>query len=135
MSKIEINTDCSTQEILNQLDKIKLMVIEREAKESEKSKYDKAEKLFLELINQGLVMKVKDGKVTHYDKNGEWVIEQDKESKFFWFSYGIFWVKIEPIFDNNYQEINVFLNGMLDKHLGLSGYTSKFIFKHKLYVE
>ena len=123
MSKIEINMNCSTEEILKQLDKVKQMVVENEVKESNKQKYEEAEKLFLDLINQGLVIKVDGNKVTHYDKNGKWVINQDKEDKVLWLNYHRFWIKFESIFGDSYQEIKVFLNGMVNKHLGLSVYT------------
>ena len=128
MSKIEINMACSTEEILNQLDKVKQMVVENEVKESNKQKYEEAEKLFLDLINQGLVIKVDGNKVTHYDKNGKWVIERYKKSKYFYFSYYRFWIKFASIVGNNNQEINDFINSMLDKHLGLCGYTTDYDF-------
>lgn len=78
---------------------------------------DEKEKLFLELISQ---LTLKNDNVW-YNSDGEWVILENVENKYIWFSYDRFWSKFESKFDFNI-EIRDFLRGMVSKHLNLNGY-------------
>ena len=58
-----------------------------------------------------------------FKKKGKVVMEQDMESKVFWFDYDSIWSFFERVFDMKYQEIKGFLNKWLEETFKLEGYT------------
>ena len=100
----------------------KVELLEKSLKETDLSKCERGEKLFVESI-QGLKAEYTPEKITHYNKDGEWVIEEDYETGRIWFSYTRFWEKFKPIFGDNYIEIRDFLRGMVSKHMKIEELT------------
>jgi hypothetical protein len=60
-----------------------------------------------------------------FDKDGNYVCEYDWKNNHFWFSYSNVWSVFESEFALNYQEIRMFLNGMVEEHFKLEGVTTK----------
>ena len=122
MSKIviELDSDTSLEEILNHIGNIKILVKNRQYV------LEQAEKLFLELINQGLILEVKAGRITHKNKNGEFIMLHDSVNKIFCFSHYRFYIKFNPLFDDNWKEIGEFLTSMAKKYLNVNEYTITF---------
>lgn len=82
------------------------------------------EKRFLELMNQGLTLKIDSEKngIKYYDKNNNWVITICFESKIIWFNYYDFWSKFESEFSLNHQQVMNFLNDKIDRYLNCKGF-------------
>jgi hypothetical protein len=60
--------------------------------------------------------------IIYYKKNGKIVMEQDSETKHFWFDYFDIWTIFDEIFDiNNSEKIGI-LNIWLEETLNLTGY-------------
>jgi hypothetical protein len=57
-----------------------------------------------------------------YKKDGEIVMEQDKENKYFWFDYDQIWSFFESFFDMGYQQIRDVLRHWLEETFKLEGY-------------
>ena len=51
-------------------------------------------------------------------------VEQDNKNKYFGTRYEDFWQVFKTKFGLKYAEIQAFLNGMLEKHLKLEGFTT-----------
>lgn len=84
----------------------------------------KIDKKFLELMNQGLTLKIDSeyDRINYYNKDdNNRILSIDLRNKYVCFS-GYFWSKFES--DLNYQQIKVFLNGMVDKHLNCKEFTT-----------
>ncbi len=60
-----------------------------------------------------------------YKKNGIVVMEQDKKTKRFWFSYSEIWSFFESFFSMEYEEIQRVLKIWLEEDFKLKGYTPK----------
>ena len=58
-----------------------------------------------------------------YKKNGIVVMEQDKKTKRFWFSYSQIWSFFESFFSMEYEEIQGLLDIWLEEAFKLKGYT------------
>jgi hypothetical protein len=73
------------QEVLSKIDELRKYV----ATLPEKSKEQEMEELFLELMNQGLTIKIDSLKqeINYYDKNDNWIICQELNNKRIWFRY------------------------------------------------
>jgi hypothetical protein len=57
-----------------------------------------------------------------FKKNGEIVMEQDKENKYFWFDYDQIWLFFEKFFDMEIKQIREVLRYWLEETLKLEGY-------------
>ena len=58
-----------------------------------------------------------------FRKDGKVVMEQDKKSKVFWFSYDDIWSFFESFFGMEYQQIQEVLRYWLEENFKLKGYT------------
>ena len=58
-----------------------------------------------------------------FKKNGVVVMEQDMQSKIFWFDYDNIWSFFESFFGMKYQQIQQVLTKWLEETLNLEGYT------------
>ena len=58
-----------------------------------------------------------------YRKNGKVVMEQDKKTKRFWFSYSEIWSFFESFFSMEFKEIQGLLKIWLEEAFKLKGYT------------
>ena len=67
-----------------------------------------------------------------YKKNGKVVMEQDKKTKRFWFSYSEIWSFFESFFSMKYKEIRGLLEIWLEEAFKLKGYTPHF--PHTWYI-
>ena len=90
----------------------------------EKTKEQLMEETFIELMNQGLTLKLDDGGGIIYYKGDDWVVYQKPKIKEVWFRNSLFWSVFETKFGCNYQETKKFLNGMVDKHLDCKGFAT-----------
>ena len=61
-----------------------------------------------------------------YRKNGNVVMEQDKKTKHFWFSYEYIWSFFESFFGMEYLEIRYVLRYWLEETFKLGGYTPSY---------
>jgi len=111
------------EQALNQIHALKEYV---KSLPPEKTKEQLMEEIFIELMNQGLTLKLEDGGDMTYFKDNEWVVCQKPKIKEVWFRYSIFWSVFETEFDSNYLETKKFLNGMVDKHLNCKGFTTEY---------
>jgi hypothetical protein len=56
--------------------------------------------------------------------NYRFVLEQDLKNADFWFDYDKIWSVFESKFGMNYNEIKSFMNGMVEKHFKMKGFTT-----------
>ena len=94
--------------------------------DSKESKEVEMEKLFLELMNQGLTLKINSerNRINYFDKDNYWIVSIELKNQVVWFDYDQFWSKFKSKFDLSYQQIKEFLNGMVGKHLNCNGFTT-----------
>ena len=94
---------------------------------------EEAEKLFLEIITgmEFYPQQFHPNSVC-WKKNGEVIFEQDFKNKYLlcdydevWSEFEPFFSKLEPFYDNNYNEVRKFIGGMVVKHLKWEGLTSE----------
>ena len=60
-----------------------------------------------------------------YRKTGKVVMEQNKQTKRFWFDYDEIWSFFEKVFGMEYQEIQELLTKWLEETFNLEGYTPR----------
>ena len=87
--------------------------------------FDTPEDFFLDVI-KGIKIK----KQTKYpdslfwEKNGKILFEQDFENMDLWVNYDIIWKIFEKVFGMEYNEIQLFIKGMVEEHLNWKGFIS-----------
>ena len=110
-------------EALKKIDELRKFVTNLDSKET---KEVEMEKLFLELVNQGLTLKIDSNveEIHYYNEDNDLIISIELKNKKVWFDYDQFWSKFKSKFDLNYQQIKEFLNGMVGKHLNCNGFTT-----------
>jgi len=54
------------------------------------------------------------------------LFEQDNENKFFWVRYSIVWSVFEHRFKLSCDDVELFIKGMVEKHLKLEGFTPNY---------
>lgn len=79
---------------------------------------------FLFNICQGMSLKMTGEKeITYYDKNGDWIFQQDYKKERLWFSYYRIWQVLESKTKYNNEKINDFIKGWVETNLNWKGLT------------
>ena len=107
------------QVVVDVLDKYSITLVKETSKEAE------MEEFFLSIFKKLTTKKSDKYPNSIFFMDGEKCFaEQDNKNKYFWIRYEDFWQVFETKFNMNYKETQAFLNGMLEKHLKLEGFTT-----------
>jgi hypothetical protein len=109
-----------TQKKIEELKKT-LAELEQSLLVPKKTKEELMEEEFLSLINNSKY-KIEVEANIWSNNNGEWLIKQNKKTKYIWFNDEQIWSIFVHKFNINIQVIKDFLSTMVVKHLDLHGY-------------
>jgi hypothetical protein len=79
---------------------------------------------FLFNVCQGITLKMTGEKeITYYNKDNEWLFQQNYKNGKLWISYYRVWELLKPILGDNYNEIRDFIQGWVETNLNWQGLT------------
>ncbi len=84
---------------------------------------EQAEKELFEIIKEMKVKIIDENTIKYYNQKDEWLIEQDYENGYLWYSYHRIYLILQSKFNLNEQQINDLVKGMMDKHYKVKGLT------------
>lgn len=123
---MEIENIKTKEEALVAFNDIKKIIEDFDRKGNNKSVESLLEKRFIELINQGLTLKIKskNNEIDYFDKDNNRIITIQFRKKTVWFNYSKFWSVFESEFSLNDFQVSLLFSGLVDKHLNYKGFVT-----------
>ena len=92
----------------------------------DKSNIDKTKEMsdFLFSMFNGLIMKIVNKKqISYYNKDNQWIVQQDYKNSGLWIRYKLIWKVFEEKYSLKDQEISNFIEGWVEANLNWRGLT------------